>query len=104
MIKGVNDQTLAYSTTTKSFTTDEVIVDGLTQYQAYIRKFRIVNDDNTNDLVYRQGSKSGLLKTLPVLSEVSVEGWESYIEVVPNSSTGLGYLEMDLVLKTSALK
>ena len=97
ILKGNLDPSLPFFTTTLSFTTSQVLIDTLTQYQAYIKSFRIVNNDVANSLTYRQGSRSEPLKTVPLISEVFVDGWESFIEINPNAGTGTGFIELDLI-------
>lgn len=104
LLRGVGDALLSTVTTTLPFTTAQLIRDALTQYGSYIRAFRIVNNDALANLTYRQGSPSEPLKTVPLSSEVVVEGWESYIEVNPNAATGSGFVELDLVNRFEALR
>jgi len=102
ILKGVNNQSLSFFTTTIPFTTSQLRIDTLTQYQAYIKKFRIVNKDTVAQATYRQGSMSEPLKPVPLSSEVSSEGWESFLEINPNAVSGDGFLEMDLINKRDA--
>jgi len=103
-LKGVFDTTLAFFVTTLSLQNQPLVVDTLTMYNAYCRSFRIVNRDATAQVDYIQGSPSDVKKTIPVLSEVIVDGWESYIKVTPDPSTFAGFLEMDLVTREEAEK
>jgi len=103
-LRGVGDALLSTYTTSIPFTTAQLIRDCLTQFGSYARAFRIVNNDAAAVLTYRQGAADAPLKTIPILSEVFVEGWESYIEINPNAGTGLGFLELDLIDRFTALK
>jgi len=103
ILRGVGDALLSTVTTTQAFTTSQVLLDALTQFSAYIRAFRIVNNDAINVLTYRQGSRSSPLKTVPASSEVVVEGWESFIEINPSAVSGTGFIEFDLVDRFRAL-
>jgi len=103
ILRGVGDALLSTVTTTIAFTTAQQLIDALTQFSSYIRAFRIVNNDTLNILTYRQGGRSEPLKTVPVSSEVVVEGWESFIEINPNAVTGVGLIELDLVDRFKAM-
>lgn len=96
-LKGILDPTIPFFTTTLPFTTAVLIIDALTQFQSYIKAFRIVNADGTNVVTYIQGSLAGTVKTVPINSEVVANGWESFIQITPNAVTGGGFIELDLV-------
>jgi len=104
ILRGVGDALLSTVTTTIAFTTAQQIIDALTQFSSYIRAFRIVNNDALANLTYRQGGRSEPLKTVPLSSEVVVEGWESFLEVNPDAVSGSGFIELDLVDRFEALK
>jgi len=104
ILKGVGDALLSTVTTTIAFTTSQIITDSLTEFSSYIRAFRIVNNDVAASLTYRQGSRASPLKTVPLNSEVVVEGWESFLEVNPNGASGSGFIELDLVDRFAAMK
>lgn len=103
-LKGTEDTSVAYYTSDQAFTTSKIVIDFKTQFTAFARKFRIVNSDPTHSLTYKQGSPSGVSKTVPVSSEVVVTGWESYVEITPDGGTGVGYIEYDLVNIPDAYK
>lgn len=103
-LKGNLDTTIPFSTSTFPFTTSQLRTDCIAQFGAYSKTFRIVNQDPTNQLTYRQGAPDSTLKPVPPNSEVIVEGWESYIEINPNAATGNGFLEIDLVPYKEAQK
>lgn len=96
-LRGTQDQNISFYTTDRSFTTSQLITDCVTLFKGYAKRFRIVNQDGTNQLTYRQGGTSGILKPVPPNSEVNVDGWESYIEINPTAVTGKGFLELDIV-------
>lgn len=104
ILKGNLDPSLAFFTSEQAFTTSELKIDSVTQFGAYIKEFRIVNQDSLNALQYRQGGTSAILKTVPPLSEVDVSGWESYVDIIPNGTSGAGFIEYDLVNLQDALK
>src|SRR5690348_4352179 len=93
-LKGILDPSIAFATSSFAFTTAQLKTDCISQFAGYSKKFRIVNQDGTNSLSYRQGAPDSILKIVPPNSEVVVEGWESYIEINPNAGTGLGFLEI----------
>ena len=96
-LRGTQDPNISFYTTERAFTTSQLITDCVSLFAGYAKAFRIVNKDGTNQLTYRQGSTSGILKPVPPNSEVVVVGWESYIEINPDAVTGSGFLEIDLV-------
>lgn len=102
-LRGLLDPTLSFFTTTLPFTTTVLTIDSLTQYQAYIRAFRIVNNDGAAIVTFRQGGRQEPSKTVPISSEVSSVGWESFIEITPNAVTGSGFIELDLVPRDKAV-
>lgn len=102
-LRGLADPTLSFFTTTLAFTTAVLTIDALTQFQAYIKAFRIVNQDGANVVTYVQGSRFQPTKTVPINSEVSADGWESFIQITPNAVTGTGFIELDLVPRPQAV-
>jgi len=104
ILKGVDDQTLSFYVTTQAIGTAQVLIDSLTLFNAYIRAYRIVNNDGLNVITYRAGSNTQPLKTIPINSQEEVSGWESFIEINPNAVTGSGFLEMDLIDRDEALR
>lgn len=102
ILRGILDPSLSFYTTTLQFTTAVLQIDALTQFGAYIRSFRIVNLDGTNQALYRQGSLAEVQKPVPINSEVSVDGWESFVQITPNAVSGNGFLELDLISRDQA--
>lgn len=101
-LRGLLDQSLSFFTTVQAFTTSPLTIDSLTQFQAYIKAFRIVNQDGTNVLTYVQGQLTEPSKTVPISSEVVSTAWESFIKLTPNAVSGKGFIEMDLVPRSVA--
>jgi hypothetical protein len=97
ILKGNLDPSISFYTSDQAFTTSKLVLDFRTMFYAFSKKIRIVNQDGTNNLTYRQGSPTNISKPVPPNSEVIIEGWESYIEVNPNGVSGSGYIEYDLV-------
>ncbi len=104
ILKGVDDQSLSFYTTTQVIGTAQVVIDSLTLFNAYIRAFRIINNDGINIMTYRQGALTQPLKTIPINSQETQNGWESFIEINPNAVSGVGILEMDLIERGEALR
>lgn len=96
LLKGNLDQTIQFFTTDQAFTTAVITIDAKTMFNAFIKTFRIVNND-ANPLTYVQGQVSGVVKTVPPKSEVLVDGWESLLIITPNAVSGVGFVELDLV-------
>jgi len=91
---GVNDPSLSYFTTVVPLSAAKTtLIDGLTQYQAYIRKFRIVNESPTSSIAYKVTSKDAVTKNCPPASAVAEDGWESYLQI----GSGVGYVELELI-------
>lgn len=101
-LRGLQDPTIAFFTTTIAFTTAVLTIDALTQYGAYIKSFRIVNNDGTNVINFVQGDASQPTKQVPINSDFIADGWESYVKITPNAVTGSGYIELDLVTRPNA--
>lgn len=101
-LRGLQDPTIAFFTTTIAFTTALLTIDALTQYGAYIKSFRIVNNDGTNVINFIQGGPAQPTKQVPINSDFIADGWESYLQITPNAVTGTGYVELDLVTRPNA--
>lgn len=103
-LRGILDPTLSFFNTTLAFTTAVLNIDTLAQFGAYIRSYRIVNNDAVNNCQYRTVSTTDLLKNVPPSSAVSEQGWESFVQITPNAGTGTGFIELELVSKKDALR
>jgi len=79
------------------FTTAQVLIDSLQQFQRLIKSYRIVNRDAVAQLTYRIKSPSGTLETVEQSTEVSDDDWTSFLEINPNAVTGSGVVELELV-------
>lgn len=97
ILRGVNDENLSFFTTTIRFTTGQLVIDALTQFSAYIKAARIINNDSLNTILYRQGSPLEPQKIVPIDSAEKIGGWESFLQITPNAVTGDGFLEIDLI-------
>lgn len=104
ILRGILDTTLSFFNTTLTFTTAVLIIDTLTQYGAYIRSYRIVNNDAGNAVSYRTVSPTDPIKTVPPSSALTEQGWESFLEITPNAVTGSGYVELELVSRKDAIR
>ena len=96
-LKGPKDESLNPRNITLPFTTTNLIVDTITEYQAVVQEARIINRDTVNRIDYRTFYPTAPLKPVDPNSDENIDGWLSYIEVRPNAVTGTGVLELDLV-------
>jgi len=101
-LKGINNADLNWDTIPFPFTTAILLHDFLQEYNSYVRAYRVINEDGVNLLTYRQDSRTKQSITLDPASIDNQEGWTSLIEVTPNSVTGRGVLEVDLVPRVLA--
>lgn len=103
-LKGNLDPNIPFVTTTLVFGLAVLTVNTKDMFHGFAKEFRIVNQDSVNNLSYRQGAIDAPLKVVPPNSEVVVNGWESFIQITPNAGTGAGFIELDLVDLSVALK
>jgi len=96
-LKGINDTSLVWDTLPFNFTTAQLFRDFLSEFGAYVRGYRIINQDVLNQLTYRQDQKNKVAVILDPASIDTQQGWTSYIEVNPDAVSGSGLLEVDLV-------
>ena len=96
-LKGINDTTLSWDTIPFPFTTVQFFRDFLSEFNSYVRAYRVINRDALANLTYRQDQRNKQLITLDPSSMDNQEGWTSYLEVNPNAVSGTGILEVDLV-------
>ena len=102
ILRGVNDEKLSFFTSTFPLGTTVFVIDSLTQFGAYIKAARIVNNDGLNVILYRQGSPLEPQKTVPINSAEEISGWEAFLQITPNAVTGSGFLEVDLIDRAQA--
>lgn len=103
-LKGINDTDLNWDTLPFAFTTAVIRHDFLTEYNSYVRAYRVINEDGLAVLTYRQDQRGKQAITLDPSSIDNQEGWTSFIEVTPNAVSGQGILEVDLVPRELAEK
>lgn len=103
-LRGILDQSLSFFVTTRQFTTSPLILDTLTEYGSYIRAYRIVNLDLINNILYRTVSATDYQKAVPPSTALGDQGWESFLEIIPNAVTGNGYVELELIKRKDAEK
>jgi len=103
-LKGINDPGLTWDKIVFPFTTAVEQHDFLTEFNSYVRAYRIFNNDLLANLVYRQDRIGN--PTIPMNpGDIEVqEGWVSFIQVTPNAVSGDGILEVDLVPREIAQK
>jgi|APSaa5957512535_1039671.scaffolds.fasta_scaffold06084_4 hypothetical protein len=103
-LKSSKDLDIPFSNDSQAIGVTQINHDTLIEFGMLVKTLRIVNDDNVNNITYKTGSASGLLKTLPPNSEVTIDGWFSVFQIFPNAVTGNGLIEMDLTPTREALK
>jgi len=96
-LKGINDTSLVWDKEIFDFTTAQFFRDFLSEFNSYVRAYRVINRDAIASLFYRQDSKTKTQIELELSSIDNQEGWVSYIEINPNAVSGVGQLEVDLV-------
>jgi len=67
------------------------------EYGKWVKYWRIVNLDPTNALTYILNSATNISENLPPAMQAENYEWLSYIEIDPNGTTGIGFLEVQLV-------
>lgn len=101
-LKGTLNVDIPHITITVAFTTAVVTLDVLSQYGSYARAYKIVNNDATNVVNFVQHQLTDVQRQVPIQSEVSDEGWFSFIQITADAVTGTGYIELELVKKEDA--
>lgn len=96
-LKAASSIEIPFITRPQGFTTNQIIIDSLLQFQKLIKSIHIVNDDSLNIVSFRTQSPSSILKTVDVNSEVNFDEWTSYFEINPDGVSGTGLFELDLV-------
>lgn len=96
-LKGIFNQDLSWVTNVLGFTTTQLDLSFKNKYGAYARSIRIVNLDTLALLTYKQGDDDAYAKELPARSEVTLTGWEDYVSIIPNGTSGKGYIEFDAI-------
>jgi len=97
VLKSASDTNIPFLNRKVVFTTAQVLIDSLQQFQRLIKSYRIVNRDAINPLTYRIKSPSGTLETVEQSTEVADNDWTSFLEVNPNAVSGTGIIELELV-------
>lgn len=96
-LKAPSDLNLFFETQIIDFTTAQVRIDSLLQFNQLIKAVRITNNDALANVTFRVGSPSGLLRTIPLSSSGALTEWTSYLEINPSAVSGSGQIEIDLV-------
>jgi len=104
LLKGINANDLVWDTIPFPFTTVQLRLDFLNQFNSYVRSYRVINEDTLNSLTYRQDNRNKQSITLGPSTADENEGWTSYLEVNPNAVSGGGILEVDIVPRNLAQK
>jgi len=58
---------------------------------------KITNDDALNTIIVRLHSDRGRARIVPINSELTINEWFDIIHITPDSGTGTGQLELDIV-------
>lgn len=58
---------------------------------------KIINNDSQNVCGYRLHSNRGTLRIVPISSEITINEWFDLIFIEPDSGSGSGQLEIDVV-------
>ena len=102
VLKGIDDQSLKGVTLTFSFSTAIFNLDALSQYNSYVRSFRVTNLDTLAELTYVFDEVRAVPIPVPILTDDSQKGWTSLIQVTPDGVTGNGLIEVELVKRENA--
>jgi len=97
VLKAASDDNIPFLNRKIAFTTAQVLIDSLQQFQRLIKSYRIVNRDAIAQLTYRIKSPSGTLETVEQSTEISDDDWTSFLEINPNAVSGNGIVELELV-------
>jgi len=104
VLKSATDDTIPFSTFIQDFTTAQIILDTLNQFQKIVKRLKITNNDGINVVTYRTQSPSAPLRTVPINSEAVVPEWTSFVEINPDAVSGSGQIEIDLSFMKDALQ
>lgn len=96
-LKSNTDQTINSITRVERFSTTVRKFDSLLEYGMIIKTVKIVNNDQTAVVGYRNQSPSSVMREVPISSDETIDEWTSYFEIIPNSNSGSGYIEFELV-------
>jgi len=86
----------------QAFTTAVVRFNTLIQFGKIGKAARIINDDATNDLVYRLHNPAGIARTIPPASEITINEWFAELHIIPDGTTGTGQVELELAFTRDA--
>jgi len=97
-LRSVSDQDMPFeSREPEDFTTAVVNHSTVLEFAKLCKGAKIINNDATNEVIFRLHSNRGTARSVPVNSEIEVSEWFSDIFITPDAVTGSGQLEMDLV-------
>lgn len=101
-LKGTLDTAIPHITIRIPFSTSVVVIDTLSNYGGYARAYKIVNYDGNNIINFVQHQLTDTPGQVPINSEVTDEGWFTFIQITPNPVTGNGLIELEIVKKSDA--
>lgn len=103
-LKSASDPLLPFITRIENFTTAPLRHDSLLEFGYLIKSVKVTNNDNLATLTLRTISPSNNTITVDPSTELTLDEWTSFIEIVPNAVTGNGQIEMNLVTSKEARK
>lgn len=101
-LKSATDPTISFITRPEVIDKDPIRHDSLLEYGMLIKTLKIVNNDALKPIRYKTQSPSNVYRNVDPLSSEELNEWTSYLEIVPDDTTGTGVLEMDLVQSAEA--
>jgi len=91
-----DDEIPSFNREPEAFTTGAVRHDTLLEFSLIGKAARIINNDVTNNLIFRLHSNRGIARTIPPSAEITVREWYSQIHIEPDGTTGSGVLELEV--------
>jgi len=86
----------------QAFTTAAVRFNTLIQFGKLGKAARLINDDAVNTLTYRLHNPLGIARIVPASSEITINEWFSELHVIPDGTTGVGQIELELAFSRDA--
>jgi len=96
LLSATDDKIPSSNREPEAFTTAAIRHDTLIEFNLIGKGARIINDDASNNLVYRLHSNTGIARVVPPSSEITIQEWFAQIHIEPDGTTGTGQLELEL--------
>lgn len=103
-LKSASDPLIPFITRIENFTTAPIRHDTLLEFGLLVKSIKITNNDNLATMTIKTMSPSNNSITIDPSTELTLEEWTSFLEVVPNAVTGTGQIEMNLTSSKEARK